>query len=152
MGAFFSLISIPLCLLAIWGLVRQGSREQVVQRSSLIIGLVIAPVTLAINLVFLRQASPTLIGWLFLALGVGFGLTWGRSLQLSRREDVITGKKSFWYFIFWLASLAITQTLVLVAPASWVSAGLVLMFFSAGSSVGYQGTVLRRWSIFNRGS
>jgi hypothetical protein len=149
MGTFFSLISIPLSLLAIVGLLRQGRGEQIVQRSSLIVGLLMAPATLAINLVFLRQAAPASIGWLVLALGLGFGLVWGRSLQLSRREGAITGKKSGWYFIFWLASLAITQLLVLVAPASWVSTGLVLMFFSAGSSMGYQGNILRRWLKIN---
>jgi hypothetical protein len=66
------------------------------------------------------------------------------STRLSLRDGAVVGKQSILHLVFWALSLAITQLLVAVAPASWVAGGLALMFFSTGTTLGTNLNLLLR--------
>lgn len=136
LARLFSLASIPLFILGFGRMIRQVNREQALSQRGPLVNLVISPLLLAFNVIVLRQAQVNAIGPLFLILGIGFGLAWGLSTRLSLRDGSVIGKQSALHLVFWAFSLAITQLLVVVAPASWVVGGLVLMFFSTGTTLG----------------
>lgn len=135
-GRILSILSIPLVVLTIWGLIRQVRKEQRISRSTPIIGLVMAPLTLLVNLIFLHQAFPEALGAAFLIFGLGFGLAWGQTSRFSNKQGVITAKRSILHLIFWGISYGLTQILALFAPASIVAGGLASMFFSTGATLG----------------
>jgi len=136
LGRLFSLASIPLMLLGVWGIVRQVNKERVIRLASPLIGIFMSPAMLLFNVLVLRQAGVTCVGPLFLVLGLGFGLAWGMTMRLNLRDGRVIGKQSILHLVFWGMSYAITQLLTVFAPASWVAGGLVLMFFSTGTTLG----------------
>ncbi len=136
LGRLFSLASIPLTLLGVWGIIRQVNKEQRLGLASPMIGLVMSPLILLLNVLVLRQAQVNCAGPLFLIMGLGFGLAWGLTMRLSLRDGKVVGKQSILHLVFWGISYATTQFLTVVAPASWVAGGLVLMFLSTGTTLG----------------
>lgn len=144
LGRIIHWVSIPLTLLGIWGLIRQVGKEQPVKISTPLVGLVMAPVTLLINVVLLRQAFPSGLGPALLVLGLGFGVAWGQTTRLYAKGSVLVGKRSVTHLMFWAASYALTQLLAMVVPARWVAGGLAAMFFSTGSTLGTNLNLLLR--------
>ena len=136
MGRLFSLLTIPLMGLTIWGLVRQTRKEQRLGLASPVIGLVMAPMTLLINIIFLHQAFQACLGPALLIFGLGLGLAWGQTTRLYAKGKHLVGKRSILHLVFWGISYAITQILATFAPAFVVAGGLATMFFSAGSTLG----------------
>jgi hypothetical protein len=136
LGRLLGLLSIPLTALALWGLIRQTGKERPLRISTPVVGLVMAPITLLINLVVLRQAAPGFLGPGLLLFGLGLGLAWGQATRIYARDQRLVGKRTAWHLVFWGISYAFTQILATVARAQWVSAGLAAMFFSAGSTLG----------------
>jgi hypothetical protein len=140
----FSLISTVLIALAIWGLIRQVRKTQRLHLAAPIIGLIIAPIMLIINLIFLNRALP---GWLapaLLIMGLGFGLAWGQTARLSRQHDAIVTRRSVLHLILWAIAYAVTQLLITFAPLTAVAGGLAAMFFSTGTTVGTNLNLLGR--------
>jgi hypothetical protein len=135
-GRILGLLSIPLMGLTLWGLIQQVSKEQRFKLSTPILGLVMAPVTLLINILFLHRAFSEFLGPALLIFGLGFGLAWGQTAQLYPRDGSLMGKRSILHLVFWGCSYAITQVLSSFAPAMWVAGGLATMFFSTGSTLG----------------
>jgi len=135
-GRVLSLLSIPMMGLTLWGLIRQVRKEQRFKLSTPMVGLVMAPVTLLINVLFLHRALSTCLGPALLILGLGFGLAWGQTTRLYPKGGALIGKRSALHLLFWGISYAITQTLASFAPAAWVAGGLAAMFFSTGSTLG----------------
>ncbi len=131
-----SLLSIPLVLLSFYGMVRQMRKELPFRLRTPIIGLIFAPLSLIINVFFLRRAFSELLGPALLVTGLGFGLAWGQATRLYLKGPAIVGKRSVLHIIFWAVSYAITQILATFAPALWVAGGLAAMFFSTGSGLG----------------
>ncbi len=86
-GRGFGLLSIALICLALWGLIRQVRKPQPLRPSGNLIGIVMAPVMLLVNLIVLRQAAPGLLGPALLIFGLGFwpGLGTGRQTPSSGR-------------------------------------------------------------------
>jgi hypothetical protein len=144
LGRILGLLSIPLTGLALWGLIRQTGKERPLRLSTPLVGLVMAPITLIVNLVFLHQAAPGFLGPALLLFGLGLGVAWGQTTRVYARERRLVGKRSVWHLAFWGASYAMTQLLATVASAQWVSAGLAAMFLSAGSTLGTNLSLLVR--------
>ncbi len=136
LGRIVSLLTIPLMALTIWGLIRQVRREQRLSLYSPIVGLVMAPLTLIINIIFLGQAFPALRGPALLIFGIAFGLAWGQTARLHVKGKAVVARRSILHLVFWAVSYAITQVLATFAPAFVVAGGLATMFFSAGSTLG----------------
>jgi hypothetical protein len=145
-----SLASIPLTLLGIWGIVSQIRREQPMRLRTPVIGLVMAPVTLLVNLFFLRAAFPGYIGPALAVFGLGFGLAWDRTARLRIEADRIMGKRSALHLVFWGLSYLATQLLTSFAPVAMVAGGLAAMFFSAGTSLGSNTGLLVRYLRLHR--
>jgi hypothetical protein len=131
-----SLVSIPLVLLSFYGMIRQMRKELPFRLRTPIIGLIFAPLSLIINVFFLRRAFSEFLGPALLITGLGFGLAWGQATRLYVKGPSIVGKRSVLHIIFWAVSYAITQILATFAPAMWVAGGLSAMFFSTGSGLG----------------
>ena len=151
-GRILGILSIPLLLFTIWGLIRQVRKEQRLRMSTPVIGLVMAPVTLLINLVFLRQAFPAFLGPAMLVMGLGLGLAWGQTNRVYRRGDNLVGKRSIFHLVFWGISYAITQLLATFMPAYVVAGGLAAMFFSTGSTLGTNLNLMVRMLRLPRGA
>jgi hypothetical protein len=136
LGRILSLLSIPLMALSIWGLIRQVRREQRLKLFTPIVGLAMAPITLLINILCLRQAFSACLGPALLICGLGFGVAWGQTTRLYIKGDALVGKRSVLHLVFWGISYAVTQILTSFAPAMYVVGGLATMFFSTGSTLG----------------
>ncbi len=136
LGRILSLLSIPLMGFTIWGLIRQVRKEQRFKLSTPVVGLVMAPITLLINILLLRQAFSACLGPALLIFGRGFGLPGAQPSRLYAKGGALVGKRSVLHLVFWGISYAVTQILASVAPATWVAGGLVAMFFSTGSTLG----------------
>lgn len=143
-GRLVGLLSIPLVLLTIRGLVQQVRKEQRITTGTAAVGLVMAPLALLVNIILLRQASPAFLGPMLLLAGLGLGLAWGQATRLSRKGPIVVGRRGAMHLIFWAISYGITQLLALVAPAYMVAGGMAAMFFSAGSSLGTNLNLLMR--------
>jgi len=135
-GRVIGLVSILAVGLALWGLWRQVSKPRPLSRWTPIIGLVMAPLTVVINVVVLRQAQPELLGLLLGVGGLGFGLAWGQAARLEARGTQILAQRSVMHLACWAASYAATQLLASFANAGWVAGGLTMMFFAAGATIG----------------
>jgi hypothetical protein len=140
----FSLLTIPLLALTLWGLIRQVGKEQRMTLTSPLIGLVMGPLTLLINLILLRRAYSTLLGPFLLIVGLGFGLAWGQTTRLLAKGNRLVARRSVLHLVFWGMSYAVTQILATFAPALWVAGGLATMFFSTGSTLGTNLNLLLR--------
>lgn len=130
------LLSIPIILGMIVGITRQVNKDRRVSLGSSLIGLVMAPFTLVVNLIFMARAMPTAIGPLLLILGLGFGLAWGFTTRLKISDGVMVARQSILHLVFWAISACLTQLLAAFAPLTWVAGGLATMFFSTGTTVG----------------
>lgn len=135
-GRLIGLASIAGVTIGLWGLWRQVRRPRPLARWTPFIGLVMAPLTLVVNLVVLRQAAPDLLGPAVGVFGLGFGIAWGRSAHLEAVGDAIVARRSVMHLVCWAVSYAVTQLLTSFATAGWVAGGLVAMFFAAGTTVG----------------
>jgi hypothetical protein len=131
-----SLLTVPLVLLSFYGMVRQMRKELPFHLRTPIIGLFFAPLSLIINVIFLRRAFSAFLGPALLITGLGFGLAWGQATRLYVKGPSTVGKRSVLHIVFWAVSYAITQILATFAPALWVAGGLTAMFFSTGSGLG----------------
>jgi hypothetical protein len=131
-----SLLSIPLVGVMIWMLVQQVRRESRLKLSTPVVGLVMAPLTLLVNIIFLHQAFSVFIGPALLILGLGFGLAWGQTARLYTRQNALMCKRSVMHLVFWGISYGLTQLLATFTTAVWVTGGLAAMFFSTGSTLG----------------
>lgn len=138
------LVSVAGVGLALWGLWRQVRKPQPLSRWTPVIGLVMAPMTLVINLVVLRQAQPQLLGPALGVCGLGFGVAWGQSAHLERRGNKIYARRSVMHLACWAASFTVTQLLASFATAGWVAGGLAAMFFAAGATIGTQADLALR--------
>ena len=131
-----SLLSVPLVLLSFYGVIRQMRKELPLRMRTPIIGLIFAPLSLIINVIFLQRAFSAFLGPALLITGLGFGLAWGQATRLYINGPTIVGKRSVLHVVFWAVSYAITQILSTFAPALYVAGGLTAMFFSTGSGLG----------------
>jgi hypothetical protein len=145
-----SIVSVPLTLLAIWGLVRQVRKEQRLKIGAPLLGMIMAPVALLVNLVFLRQAFPSLTGPALLVVGLGFGVAWGQTARLRLHDKAVVARRSALHLLFWAGSFLATQLLASFAPARVVAGGLAAMFFSTGSSLGSNLNLLVRGQRLRR--
>jgi len=139
-----SLLTIPLVLLSFYGMIRQMRKELPFRLFTPIIGLVLAPLSLIINVIFLHKAFSAFLGPALLITGLGFGLAWGQATRLYIKGPSIVGKRSVLHIVFWAVSYAITQIMATFAPALWVAGGLTAMFFSTGSGLGTNVNLLIR--------
>jgi hypothetical protein len=131
-----SLLTVPLVLLSFYGVIRQMRKELPFRIRTPIIGIIFAPLSLIINVIFLQRAFSAFLGPALLITGLGFGLAWGQATRLYVKGPSIVGKRSVLHIVFWAVSYAITQILATFAPALWVAGGLTAMFFSTGSGLG----------------
>lgn len=139
-----SLLTIPLVLFSFYGMVRQMRKELPFRLFTPIIGLIMSPLSLIINVIFLQRAFSAFLGPALLITGLGFGLAWGQATRLYVKGPSIVGKRSVLHIVFWAVSYAITQILATFAPALWVAGGLTAMFFSTGSGFGTNLNLLTR--------
>ena len=144
------LLSIPITLVMIWMLVRQVNKPQPVIPRSTWVSLGIAALTLLVNLLFLKKASPGIFGPLFLAAGLVLGMARGRSTRLSVEQGTVIARQSILHLVFWGISAAATQLLASFAPARLVAGGLTLMFFSTGTTFGSGIDLLLRQQRFKK--
>jgi hypothetical protein len=143
-GRGFGLLSVVLISLALWGLIRQVRKPQTIRPSGNLIGIVLAPLMLVVNVVVLRQAAPGLLGPSLLVLGLGFGMAWGQVAKLQAQEGRVVAERSILHLLFWGISYAATQILATFATAAWVAGGLIAMFFATGTSLGTNANLLIR--------
>ncbi len=129
--------SIGLVGVALWALTRQIGRPTRMRAWTPLIAAIFAPLTLLLNLLFLRQASPG--AWsLGLGLaGLGFGVLWGRTTSLRMTDDgTVQAERSRLHLVLWGVAFAATQVLAAAAEARWVAGGLAAMFFATGVTMG----------------
>ena len=144
LGNILSLISILVMMVMVALLIRQVNKPAPVNTGSIRIGLVMAPVLLVVNLIFLRQSNPNCYGLLLLAGGLAFGMLWGQTTRLIVQEGTVIARQSILHLVFWGISMTVTQLLAAFAPAAWVAGGLAMMFFSTGSTLGTNLNLLLR--------
>jgi len=155
LGRLISLLSIPLNLLMIFSMIRMVRKEQRARPRSNLVGIIMAPLALLVNIVFLNQAlfdsfGTLLAGMMLGVFGLGFGLAWGQTAKLYHKDEQLVVKRSILHLVFWGLSYAITQLLAAFAPAVFVAGGLAAMFFSTGSTVGTNTNMLLRQKKFKR--
>ena len=149
LGRAVSLLSIPLTLVMIISMIRMVKKEQRARMRSNIIGIIMAPMTLLINVIFLNKALSDFwgvffIGGLVAVFGLGFGLAWGQTAKLYQKDEQLVVKRSIAHLVFWAFSYVITQLLSAFATTGFVAGGLATMLFSAGSTVGTNTNMLVR--------
>jgi hypothetical protein len=135
-GRIVGLVSILAVGLALWGLWRQVRRPAPLSPWTSLIGLVMAPLTLIVNVVVLRQARPELLGPALGLCGLGFGVAWGQASRIRAEGERIVAERSVLHLACWATSYAVTQLLSAFANAGWVAGGLTAMFFAAGATIG----------------
>jgi uncharacterized membrane protein len=135
-GRILGLVSIPLVGITIWGLMRQIRKPMPFRPWAAWLGIVMAPLILVINFFILRQADPGLIGPSLLVAGLGFGIAWGRATKVRAEGTRVVAQRSVAHLAFWGASFAATQLLATFTEARYVAGGLLVMFFSTGTTVG----------------
>ncbi len=150
LGRALSLLSVPLTLVMIFSMIRMVKKEQRARIRTNIIGIIMAPMTLLINVIFLNRALPDFfsvffVGGFVAVFGLGFGLAWGQTAKLYEKDEQLVVKRSIAHLVFWGLSYAITQLLAAVATTGFVAGGLVTMLFSAGSTVGTNVNMLVRY-------
>jgi hypothetical protein len=143
-GRIIGLLTIPLLVFMMWSLIRQVRRPARLRPTTTLIGIVMAPAMLIVNLVFLRQAAPGSAGVALLVLGLGFGVAWGFTAHLSLRNERVVATRSVLHLVFWGVSFAVTQILATFAEAWLVAGGLAAMFFATGSTLGTNTNLLVR--------
>lgn len=142
-----SLLSIPLALIMIFGLIRSVGKEQPYRRPVYIKGIVMTSIMMVINMIFMFQALFTSclpVFPLVLFGGLGFGYFWGKSSKLYPKGEKLIIKRSTLYLVFWGLSYAFTHLLTAISPANVAAAGLAAMFFSTGSSIGMNANLVLR--------
>ena len=158
LGRALSLLSVPLTLLMIFSMIRMIKKEQRASMRTNMIGIIMAPMTLLINVFFLNRAltdflSVFFVGGFVAVFGLGFGLAWGQTAKLYKQDEQLVVKRSIAHLVFWALSYAITQLLAAFASTGFVAGGLVTMLFSAGSTVGTNTNMLvRQWRLNSQGS
>ena len=150
LGRALSLLSVPLTLVMIFSMIRMVKKEQRARMRTNIIGIIMAPMTLLINVIFLNRALPDFfsvffVGGFVAVFGLGFGLAWGQTAKLYKKDEQLVVKRSIAHLVFWGFSYAITQLLAAVATTGFVAGGLATMLFSAGSTVGTNVNMLVRY-------
>lgn len=135
-GRIIGMVSILAVALALWGLWRQVSKPRPLSKWTPVIGLVMAPLALLVNVVILQQANPDLLGVMLGVGGLGFGLAWGQAARLEADGTRVLATRSVVHLACWAASYAATQLMVSFANAGWVAGGLTMMFFAAGTTIG----------------
>jgi hypothetical protein len=150
LGRAIGLLSIPLTLVMIFLMIRMVRKEQRANMRTNIIGIIMAPMTLIINVIFMNRAlsdflSVFFIGGFVAVFGLGFGLAWGQTAKLYQKDEHLVVKRSIAHLVFWGFSYAITQLLASFAPLFLVAGGLATMLFSAGSTVGTNVNMLIRY-------
>ncbi|MCL1693317.1 MAG: hypothetical protein M3096_06515 [Actinomycetia bacterium] len=143
-GRVVGLLSIPMMAFIMWSLIRQVRKPSAVRPGWTAIGLVMAPVMLIVNLVFLRQAAPGTLGVALLVFGIGFGAAWGFTARLSMRDEKVIADRSILHLVFWAMSFGLTQLLATFAAAEVVAGGLAAMFFATGATLGTSMNLLVR--------
>jgi hypothetical protein len=143
-GRIIGLLSIPMMAFIMWSLIRQVRKPSPVQPGWIAIGLVMSPVMLIVNLLFLRQAAPGALGAALLVLGLGFGAAWGFTARLSMRDEKVLADRSILHLVFWAVSFGLTQLLATFSLAEVVAGGLATMFFATGTTLGTSTNLLVR--------
>jgi len=105
---------------------------------------------LLVNLLFLKNVNPCILGVLFLAAGLALGLAHGRIARLSWEQGQVVARQSILHLVFWGISAAATQLPASFAPARLVAGGLSMMFFSTGTTFGSGIALLLRQSGFKK--
>jgi len=144
LGRFVGFISTIFIVVGFSKLIKQMKKTNRMRARTHLMSIVFSVLMLAFNALVLKDIR---INWwfvFFLIFGAGFGFAWGTTTTLDIQEDKVVGKRSVLYIYFWVASLAITQVLALIAKANVVAIGLVGMFFSTGASLGTNGNILYR--------
>lgn len=142
-----SFLSIPLVLVMFYGLIRSVGKEQVYRKQLYVKGIVMTSIMMFINVLFMVQAvfSWCTVTWpLFILAGLGFGYQWGKSTELYQKGDELFVKRSVTHLVLWAASYAFTHLLTIVFPSNIAAAGLAAMFFSTGSSIGVNASLVMR--------
>ena len=140
-----AVLSIPLVAVGLWLVIRQVRRPSPLRRWTPVIGLVMAPLGLLLNIVILHQAAPGRAGWLAGVIGLLFGVAWDRTTRIELTDGRLIARRSALYLVLWGVAYAITQILVSVTVARWVSAGLVSMCFATGTAIGMNVDLLTRY-------
>ena len=140
-----AVLSIPLVAVGLWLVIRQVRRPSPLRRWTPVIGLVMAPLGMLLNVVILRQAAPGRAGWLAGIVGVLFGIAWDRTTRIEVADGGLIARRSVLYLVLWGIAYAITQILVSVTVAGWVSAGLLSMCFATGTAIGMNVDLLTRY-------
>jgi len=144
---FISMLSIPLVLVMFYGLIRSVGKEQPYRKQLYVKGIVMTSIMMFINFLFMIQ---TVLSWcavvwpLFLLAGLGFGYQWGKATKIYPKGNELFVKRSVQHLILWAASYAFTHLLTMVFPSSIASAGLAAMFFSTGSAIGVNASLITR--------
>jgi len=142
----FGFLFTPVMLLSIVGIIVQLRKEQRISLWSPILGMVMAPLMLLANTAFFASTLPDygIVGLLLLIPGLGFGMAWGQTMRLYPKGESLAGKQSILHLVFWCLSLVINQLLTTFAPARWLTGGMAVMGFSAGTTVGTNLNLLLR--------
>ena len=144
LGRFVGFISAIFMMVGFSKLIKQMKKTSRMRVRTHLTSIIFSVLMLVFNVLVLKDAR---INWwfvFFLIFGAGFGFAWGTTTVLNIQEDKVVGKRSVVYIYFWIASLAITQFLALIAKANVVAIGLAGMFFSTRASLGTNSNILYR--------
>jgi|GEM_PF-5398288 len=110
--------------------------------------------SVVVLVVYVAILGVTPVGWLsalLFALGLAVGYLTSRSVGLELRDGDVLSRRSTWYLILWVATIAITQFLALFSSWGAVAFGVATVYFSTAVVVGRNGTLLVRRAGLLRG-
>ena len=108
--------------------------------SSIVVALVITPVTMALAGVPQAWVAGLVLG----AIGFVLGALWGSTTRIKWVDGVPTGRNSVLWLVFFMLSFGFTYTLMLFAPSAMVTLGALGGSLPAGMGVGTNSNLLVR--------
>jgi len=75
--------------------------------------------------------------------GVLFGAQWSKSTNLYLKKNLVFGKNSGWWLVFWVLSFGITQSLSQLSKGEGFYISIILTAFSSGNSIGFASGIMK---------
>lgn len=131
-------------LLSAFSLLKSLKKTQPVKLKSIVIQMGVSIAVLIFYILVLNVNPPTSLSLSLLAAGAAFGAIWSRSTSLAVTRGVVYSKRSLWYMVAWIASIALTQTLSLTATRELVTYGISTIYLTTGIGFGTNFSVIIR--------
>lgn len=102
---------------------------------NLIIPVLVSIVFLILYSMILNIHSPTAISASLAIIGLGLGILWSRTSQLTVNKNVINVRRSIWYVVILAMTVVFTQVMAVTSTPELAAYGLSTIYFSTGLAV-----------------